>query len=206
MPTGKEQMSDLIRTARREQIVDAARSLFSERGSLDVSVDEIAHEADLSRTTVYKHFSDREEILRASLARNHQRVIAALDSAVAGVDDAIERLITIFRVVMEQVDENAGFYRLALSLSPTGQGGEAAAVITESLVVSAEVADVFSSAFKDAVAEGRIRDDVSGAALEVFCGHLLAGLISERTRQVNPSPADDAASDAWRFLLEGIGS
>ena len=198
-------MSDLIRTARRDQIVEAARRLFGERGSLDVSVDEIAHEADLSRTTIYKHFADREEILRASLARNHERLIAALDGAVTGVEDPVERLITIFRVVMEQVDESAGFYRLALSLSPTNEGSEAAAVITESLVVSAEVVDVFVSAFRDAVAQGRIRDDLPVAVLEVFAGYVLAGLVSERTRQPVPRPAVDAARDVWQLLLEGIG-
>ena len=46
----------------RQQIVDAARALFEERGYHTILVDDIAKAADVARATLYQYFESKEHI------------------------------------------------------------------------------------------------------------------------------------------------
>ena len=59
-------MSDTAPASRwadkHRQIVDAATTLFLNKGYLGTSMDDIAAEAAVSKQTVYKHFSDKDQL------------------------------------------------------------------------------------------------------------------------------------------------
>jgi AcrR family transcriptional regulator len=64
----------------RERIIEAARELFLERGFAGVSVGDIAERAEVGRTTFFRHFGDKQEVVFA----NEQELldtIAAADRA-----------------------------------------------------------------------------------------------------------------------------
>ena len=54
-------------STKHEAILDAALSVFLERGYLGTSMDEIAAKAAVSKQTVYKHFADKERLFAAIL-------------------------------------------------------------------------------------------------------------------------------------------
>ncbi|GAB3140691.1 TetR/AcrR family transcriptional regulator [Amycolatopsis sp. NPDC004378] len=47
----------------REQIVEAAFQLFAERGFTDVTVTDIAERAEVGRTTFFRYFGDKQEVV-----------------------------------------------------------------------------------------------------------------------------------------------
>ena len=61
--------SRLAPARRREEILDAANALFSERGYDEVSVEEIASSAGVTRGLVHHYFGGRKEVYIALLER-----------------------------------------------------------------------------------------------------------------------------------------
>jgi len=61
----------------QEAIVDAAFALFAERGFADVTVTEIAERAEVGRTTFFRYFGEKREVLFAE----EQNLLAGLLAA-----------------------------------------------------------------------------------------------------------------------------
>lgn len=92
----------LKRMATRQRISDVATHLFMERGFDAVTVDEVAEAAQVSRMTVFNHFSRKEDMLFDLDDIGRQDVLTALeskDSDVAPVE-ALRRFA--HRVVAER--------------------------------------------------------------------------------------------------------
>ena len=76
----------------REQILDAADTLFRERGFASVSVQEIAEAAGLTKGAPYYHFTDKEELLVEVLVRSMERVSSGAIDRLEGDEPLAERL------------------------------------------------------------------------------------------------------------------
>ncbi|MEO0494866.1 MAG: TetR/AcrR family transcriptional regulator [Actinomycetota bacterium] len=69
----------------RRDLVDAAFDLFGERGFTQVTMDEIAQRAGVSRSTAYRRFETKEDIVLAV----PDRWLEAYDAVVDGLDAAV---------------------------------------------------------------------------------------------------------------------
>lgn len=58
-----ESLRDRKRRKTRERIIETAFALFAERGFDVVTVDEIAQRADIGRTTFFRYFGDKQEVV-----------------------------------------------------------------------------------------------------------------------------------------------
>jgi TetR/AcrR family transcriptional repressor of mexJK operon len=70
---------------KRSAILDAARTLFLDRGFDAVTMDDVAATAGASKVTVYKHFSDKRNLFVGV-------VTAAIDEAEIGTHDLVAAL------------------------------------------------------------------------------------------------------------------
>lgn len=85
-------MSDVHQAGRRERkkaatrasIVEAAHELFLARGFDAVSVREIADRADVSPTTVFTHFPQKEALAFSDEDERHEQLVAAIVSRPPG--------------------------------------------------------------------------------------------------------------------------
>ncbi|MFI6291259.1 TetR/AcrR family transcriptional regulator [Nonomuraea sp. NPDC050790] len=66
------------KAATRASIVAAAHELFLERGFDEVSVREIADRADVSPTTVFAHFPQKEALAFGDEDERHEQLVAAI--------------------------------------------------------------------------------------------------------------------------------
>src|SRR3990172_102620 len=76
------------REATRERVLDAARDVFAERGVFGGTVEEICARAWFPRGPFYSNFADKDAVLRALIAREHERLLARLDAAFDLVGEA----------------------------------------------------------------------------------------------------------------------
>jgi AcrR family transcriptional regulator len=68
----------------RQQISETARRLFSERGFEQVSVAEIAREAEVSEQTVFNYFPTKEDLVYGGLEAFEDQLLAAIRERPAG--------------------------------------------------------------------------------------------------------------------------
>jgi AcrR family transcriptional regulator len=84
----------------RERILDAAYELFSKRGIRAVGTEEVLAKAEVAKSTLYRHFASKEELVLAFLQRREQRWTREFVLAEATRRGATprERLLAIFDV------------------------------------------------------------------------------------------------------------
>jgi AcrR family transcriptional regulator len=106
-----------MKVRRREQdIVDATRLLFDQRGMQDVPIDEIAREVGLSRALIYRHFSSKEELFILTVTRYLAELAQRLEVASAASDEPIPRLEAVTGTFADFALEYPAFLDCAISL------------------------------------------------------------------------------------------
>ena len=90
---------------REEKIIEAAVRLFSRYGVKRTSMNDIAEEAGIARQTLYNAFSNKDEVLQATIRLFSDRSVAQIDAGLENAGDLGERLEIIFRhITIEPFD------------------------------------------------------------------------------------------------------
>ncbi len=91
---------------REEKIIEAAIRLFSRYGVKRTSMNDLATEAGIARQTLYNSFSNKDEVLRATIQLFADRAVAQIDAGLQKTSDLGERLDVVFRhVAVEPYDQ-----------------------------------------------------------------------------------------------------
>lgn len=115
---------------RRDEIADAGLRLFSARGYRNVSVDDIARAAGVTKGAVYHHFGGKEDLLVAAVDRHFQRTFdrAGAGKPLAPGEPVIGRLEALLWAGWQfwHSVEFQGLFRLVL-----GEAGAAVPAVRE---------------------------------------------------------------------------
>ena len=102
---------------RREQdIVDATRALFDERGMQEVPIDDVARAVGLSRALIYRHFSSKEELFILTVTLYLDELDAILEAAVAAEGAPEDKLRACMEHYAAYCDRYPAFLDCSLSL------------------------------------------------------------------------------------------
>ena len=108
-------LAERKRRQARARIVAAAEELFAEHGFNAVSVTEIADRADVGRTTFFRHFGDKQEVVFAQEAELMAVIAAAHDDSDAEAADdlgeATRQLQAIVLTLCDQATSDPSSYR-----------------------------------------------------------------------------------------------
>jgi len=99
----------------REEMLAAAYDLFSQKGYHNVSMHEIAARAEFAIGTLYKFFQNKEDLYKALLLDRCDRFEAAMEQAIQGPEDELEKLRSYIRKKGERFRQNLPFVRLFLA-------------------------------------------------------------------------------------------
>lgn len=197
-----DNLKEVIRDFRRDQVIDVARRLFGERGTTDVSMDEIAGEAGVARSTVYVYFANRDELLRACLKRMHNQLLESLAVVWEGETDPTTRLRALIGAMFERLDDNPAFFRLALVTQEAVTGG-GAALGSELALISLDMARLIQDLYVEGVATGRYRPMDPDRATSLI-GQQIYGAMSVRAGDPGPLPRDEAATEVADFVVRAL--
>jgi AcrR family transcriptional regulator len=120
---------DLERQDLRLAILDAAATLFLEKGYERFSMRQVAERIGYSATTLYRYFDSKDHLLFAVVDRGFERFGEALEQAAASTNDPIERIRALGRAYIRFGLENPVYYQMMflqrtdyLSAPPEGSG------------------------------------------------------------------------------------
>lgn len=156
-------------------VLDTARSVFLEHGYDRASMDLIAHEAGVSKATVYAYFETKQQLLFKLVQEECKAVVPNLLPAVTfPIQDIEAELRTIARNFTCIFLNNRGleFYRLIISI--VKQFPEVAMVFMEAGPIQhqAEISDFFNRA----VQQGLLEIEDVNLAVKQFLGLVTADL------------------------------
>lgn len=167
------------REARRLELVDAAVAAITEHGP-DVTTEQIAGRAGVSRPGLYRHFDGKDDLQAAIAARSVQRLVEDLEPVWRPSGRPSEMLERALRAHLRWLAGHANVYRYLRRASLPSAGDVAAANVRST--VSAHVA-------------GMLVDGSLGARVEAAVAHPLAfGLVG----------MVDAAAGHWLEEPHGV--
>jgi AcrR family transcriptional regulator len=103
---------------RREQLLDAAKSIVDEEGFHAVSIEAVARAAGITRPVVYSHFGDLEHLLEALVERESARALGGLTAILPPADpepgDSRGALLAALDGYLRAVESDPVTWRLVL--------------------------------------------------------------------------------------------
>jgi AcrR family transcriptional regulator len=113
-PDGRRARWTEHRRVRREELVDAALEAVRRAGP-DFAVDDVARQARVSKTVIYRYFSDKDELTDAVLERISSAVLLPrlLGELAAPRTDDRARLHAVIAQFVAVIEEEPSLYRFA---------------------------------------------------------------------------------------------
>ncbi|WP_219412928.1 TetR/AcrR family transcriptional regulator [Pseudonocardia nigra] len=118
----------LSRSARRAQLLLAARDVFAAHGYHAAAMDDIAERAGVSKPVLYQHFPGKLELYRALLTTYADELVDRVEQAIARTTDNEERVHAAVAAYFDFVAGEGKAYRLVFESDLRGEP-EAAAVV-----------------------------------------------------------------------------
>ena len=102
----------LPRTARRTQLLGAAREVFVAQGYHAAGMDEIAERAGVSKPVLYQHFPSKRDLYLALLEQHTDELVAATRQALASTSDNKQRVAATIEAFYAFIDSESESFRL----------------------------------------------------------------------------------------------
>jgi AcrR family transcriptional regulator len=88
-----------------DKMLDAAAQLFGAHRFHEVRMEDIAAEAEVGKGTLYRYFSDKEELYLALLERASVQFVTRVQDEVAHADGAPAKLVALVATILAYFDE-----------------------------------------------------------------------------------------------------
>ena len=87
----------MARTSKRDLLLDTAERLFTQDGFTATGINLVIREAGTVSATLYKNFSNKDDLILAVIARRHQQMMDELEAALNGVgEDPSACILAVF--------------------------------------------------------------------------------------------------------------
>ncbi|WP_371433412.1 TetR/AcrR family transcriptional regulator [Novosphingobium sp.] len=170
----------------RERLIAVAREYFR-AGAADVSLEDIAEKAGVGRSTLFRNFADRLDLIRAVQAVEQDAIaeecarLGSRPDALFGLMRMVARLTFIYRAMDD-----------ALLASPAGKA--------MMLQASRATAAIFAEPIERARASGLLRDDVTLEDVLIACNMIGGAQTSDF------STGEAVFERGFHLILRGIGA
>ena len=103
----------------KELIIEEATKLFMENGVKTVTIEKVVKEMHTSKRSIYNHFEDKTDLLRACLIHYHARIKEENEAIISSSDNVIEAMGNLHKqIIRRSYEVNNNFFIDVLNYYP----------------------------------------------------------------------------------------
>lgn len=181
-------------TSLKQCIVDAARKVLLSEGYRNFSLRKIAREIDVSATSIYLHFENKDDLIHTLMEEAIERLNNQLEECVTGIDDPISKLDALAHQYVDFALKQAREYQVIYLIS----SDEMARYPKEKFRKARKGYEIVTSVLEEGVKSGLIAEDKPRMAAYTFWAQLhgvMSVVLSKRL---------DTRIDQNEFIEEAI--
>jgi TetR/AcrR family fatty acid metabolism transcriptional regulator len=115
MPVLGKTKKDVLSEFRRNELLIAARAIFSKKGFHEATIDEIAESAEVAKGTVYLYYKSKRDLYLEALRHGIESMNHELNIKAAELGPCREKLRILTATKMEFFEENREFFNIYYS-------------------------------------------------------------------------------------------
>lgn len=188
------------KAATRQRILDAAETVFAEKGYHDTAVDDIIKVAEMSKGGFYFHFPNKQSIFLALMSTLTPRLIAATEEAIAHETNTISQLDAALNTALETFSRHRRLSKILLIEAVSlGNGFE-----EKQLEIRTQFAHLIQQYLDKAIAEGIIPPQNTELAAFAWLGAINELVVRWLTAK-EPRALEAIIPDLRALLLRSVG-
>jgi AcrR family transcriptional regulator len=184
------------RAATRRALLDAARSMFAEKGYHGTAAEEIVRRAGMTRGALYHHFEDKKDLFRAVVDEMEGEIDEEIEAAERAQPDLPEAVMAGYRAFVDAVLDPE-MRRTFFMEGPSVLGWEWREIDARHAVGKIE------EGLKSLIAEGFVEPQLVGPLARLINGALLEAAFFAAASE-DPEAARDEAWGAMERLVGGL--
>ena len=192
-------MTQATATETRAAIISAAFTCFRTQGLRKTTIVDIARAAEVSRSTVYEYFKDKETVVEACAEASSQRFYRNMAKAIdrdggSTLEGRLVRAAVFVTQARQFVEPELYFDDQQVSLMMT----------KNSATLLQECADFFAPFFTAAKLTGEVRNDLDVAAATEWFARMLFSLFTTPSPRIDMRNVDVVADFVRAFVVRGF--
>ena len=166
---GTQERKEREKEHRREEILNAAQSVFFGKGLQVATMDEIAQVAELSKGTLYLYYKSKEDLYLAVLIRGMETLYAMFVEAISTDRPTIEQLKSLSETYFEFFNKERNYFRMMnFFLHPEFHKQVSREMLDACSVENQRTWNLVIDLLEKGVTEGILRQDLTSAETAAF--------------------------------------
>lgn len=190
-----------------ESVLMAAEKLFESKGYEATSVDDIANNTRISKTTLYVYFKSKEQIWDTLVCRGMEELLGEAKKAAEGEGSFEERYYKLCFDIASRFDEHPVIYRGTLGKISMDMEQDIYRKIYET---GEEINETIAGFIRSGIGEGFVRKDIDIYPAVIMMWSSISGIVITASDKEEYLKArfglsrEDYLKKAFKMLLEGI--
>ncbi len=162
----------------RKRIADAAGVLFEEKGTENISMEEIAKKAGYSKATLYVYFQNKDEIVGYLVLSSMIKLKEYISAALAGEEDFFEKYLNICQAMVLYEAEYPFYFSLVLDyINIDFKNSRCEESERETFYVGEEINRLLLLFFEEGIEKGAFHAQINIKAVIFAIWGMVSGLI-----------------------------
>lgn len=183
----------------KNRILESCNEMFCKFGYLKVTMEEIASNLCISKKTLYKHFSNKEHLVRELVEKNKTEINSAIEKLISSEStDFFEKLKNLMDFISKQSKKLQGLHIQELIKNHPDIWKEIQEWRKKNIL------EQFSKLISEGMEKGMFRNDVDKNIVVLLYMAAVHELINPDVFAVVPLSAEQIFSNIIKIVFEGI--